>query len=47
MELEETELVRTSREKLDQMDLPEPHTVTKGVTTLNDSDTQRSFAKII
>ena len=39
MELEETELVRTSREKLDQMDWPEPHTVTKGVTTLNDSDT--------
>lgn len=39
IELEETELVRSSREKLDEMEWPDPQTVTKGVTTLNNSDT--------
>ena len=42
MESEEAELILTSRDALDSMDWPEPHTVTKGVTSLSNADTHQA-----
>ncbi|MGB1587812.1 MAG: alpha-ketoacid dehydrogenase subunit alpha/beta [Poseidonia sp.] len=39
MEQEETEAIEQAREALQEMAWPEPETVTKGVTSLNDADT--------
>ena len=47
MESEEIAFVKSAREEMERMEWPNPETVTRGITSIHDADSQSSRLKRI